>query len=92
MIVTLVPCVSLQTMDELVDAEERTFRIRFFTVPVGRAALERRAGPIRIRQSEKTARSRSRSRSFFRVFSIVIIRFPLEAFVYSGCALYSAAL
>ena len=39
-------------MDELVEADERTFKIRFFTVPVARAAEEESPGPSGVSNRE----------------------------------------
>ena len=56
-IVTFVPWVSLHTMEEPVEAEERTLRIRFFTVPVARAACAFRLGPKGVSSRESNSRT-----------------------------------
>ena len=75
MTVTLVPWVSLQTMDELVEGEERTFRIGFLTVPVGRAACARKAGVRSRRQRVNTIVSAASACLFLLEFSTFIAKF-----------------
>lgn len=66
---TLVPWDSLQMMEELVEAEERTLRMRFLTVPVALAASVRNVGVSSPKQSVKIRKKESNF--FFFVYFII---------------------